>query len=88
MKEIPTANDPEELKRVYRERFGEDCEQYRKNMFQFMEFDLLNEKYEKQFGDCIGTMMVSVNAELNEEIRECLRTGKPYDYGVPKDAKF
>lgn len=89
MIEIPTADNPEELKRVYRERFGEDREQYRKNMFQWMEFDLLNEEYKKQFGDCIGTMMTSVCAELNEEIRECLRMGKPYDYhGVPDDALF
>ena len=88
MIEIPTANEPERLRQAYRERYGGDREQYRKDMFQWMEFDLLNEEYEKRFGDCIGTMQVSVNAELNEEIRECLRTGKPYDYGVPDDALF
>ena len=89
MRKIPTANEPEELRRVFRERYGEDREQYRKDMLQWMEFDLLNEEYEKQFGDFIGTMQVSVSAELNEEIRECIRAGKPYDYhGVPKDALF
>lgn len=88
MKKIPTADNPDELKRVYRERYGIDCEEYQKDMFQQMEFELLNEEYEKQFGDCIGTMMVSVNAELNAEIRKCLRTNKPYDYGVPDDAIF
>ncbi len=88
MKKIPTANEPDELRRVYRERYGLDREEYQKDMLQWMEFELLNEEYKQRFGDCIGTMMVSVNEELNAEIRECLRTGKPYDYGVPEDAIF
>ena len=88
MREIPTANEPEELRRVYRERYGIEREEYQRDMLQLMEFELLNEEYEKQFGDIIGTMMVSVNAELNAEIRECLRKNKPYDYGVPDDAIF
>lgn len=88
MREIPTENEPEELRRVYRERFGEDREEYRKDMLQWMEFELLNEEYQERFGDCIGTMMVSVDSQLNEEIRICLRAGKSYDYGVPKGAIF
>lgn len=88
MIEIPTAGSPDELRRVYREKYGADREEYQKDMLQWMEFELLNEEYEKQFGDRIGTMMVSVNDELNAEIRECLRTGKPYDYGVSEDAIF
>lgn len=88
MIEIPTAGSPDELRRVYREKYGADREEYQKDMLQWMEFELLNEEYEKQFGDRIGTMMVSVNDELNAEIRECLRTGKLYDYGVPEDAIF
>lgn len=86
--EIPPANEPERLKQAYLKRFGAEREEYQKNMLQWMEFELLNEEYEKQFGDIIGTMQVSICAELNEEIRECLRTGKPYDYGVPADALF
>ena len=88
MIEISTAGSSDELRRVYREKYGADREEYQKDMLQWMEFELLNEEYEKQFGDRIGTMMVSVNDELNAEIRECLRTGKPYDYGVPEDAIF
>ena len=88
MKEIPTADNPDELRRVYRERYGENREEYQRDMLQQMEFELLNEAYEKQFGDCIGTMMVSVSDELNAEIRKCLRTNKPYDYGVPDNAIF
>ncbi len=88
MKKIPSANEPDELRRVYRERYGSDRKEYQKDMLQWMEFELLNEEYEKRFGDRIGTMMVSVNDELNAEIRECLWTGKPYDYGVPEDAIF
>ena len=88
MREIPTANEPKELRRVYRERYGIEREEYKRDMLQLMEFELLNEEYEKQFGDIIGTMMVSVNAEMNAEIRECLRLNKPYDYGVPDDAIF
>ena len=88
MKKIPRADEPDELRRVYREKYGTDREEYQKDMLQWMEFELLNEEYKQHFGDCIGTMMVSVNEALNAEIRECLRTGKPYDYGVPEDAIF
>lgn len=86
IEEIPTAETPEELRRIYRERYGTDREEYQKNILQWMEFELLNEEYNQRFGDYIGTMMVSVSDELNAEIRECLQTGKPYDYGVPEGA--
>lgn len=88
MKEIPSASNPDELRRVYSERYGSDREEYQKDMLQYMEFELLNDEYEKQFGDCIGTMMVYVNDKLNADIRECLRTNRPYDYNVPEDALF
>lgn len=88
MKEIPSVNNPEELRRVYREQFGTDREEYQKDMLEYMEFELLNEAYSEQFGDCIGTMMVSINTELNADIRDCLRTNRPYDYGAPEDALF
>lgn len=88
MIEIPTANEPEELRRVYRERYGIDREEYQRDMLDWLEFELLNEEYEKQFGDCIGTMTVSVNAELNAEIRECMRLNRAYYDGVPEDAIF
>ena len=90
MRAIPTVNEPEELKRVYYERFGGGKKEHRKEMLQMMEFELLNEEYKAQFGERIATMMVPVDEQLNEEIRECLKTGKPYDYydGVPKDAIF
>lgn len=88
MKEIPSVSNPDELRRVYAERYGSDREEYQRDMLQYMEFELLNDEYEKQFGDCIGTMMVYVNDELNAKIRECLRTNSPYDYNVPEGALF
>ena len=90
MRSIPTENDPDELRLVYRETFGDGREVDRKDMLQWMEFELLNEEYQKRFGERIATMMVSVDSRLNEDIRECLRTGKSYDYyfDVPKDAIF
>ena len=88
MKEIPTLNEPEKLRQAYKERYGEAREEYQKDMLEWMEFELLNEEYKKRFGDCIGTMMVSVCSEINQKIRKSLETGKPYEYEAPEGAIY
>ena len=86
MQYIPTTNEPEELKRLYREQYGDTAWEYQNNVYDLLEFRLLNDVYEQKFGDCIGTMGVYDFAALNLEIRESLKTGIPYDSGVPDDA--
>lgn len=51
-----------------------------------MEFRLLSDAHKEKFGDSVGNMCLACSYEhLNSKIRECLRTGMPYDDGLPPD---
>ena len=87
MKNIPTAREVEALRATYRDVYGDTSYQYQMNMLDWLEFRLLNDAYEEKFGDYVGNMCFArTMEELNTDIRRCLESGIPYDYGVPEGA--
>ena len=87
MKEIPSVKDAEALRAEYREAYGDSSYEYQEDMLEHMEFRLLNDEHEREFGDCVGTMCMTRDlSEVNAELRECLRSGKPYEDGIPEGA--
>ena len=87
MKDIPLVSEAEALRAKYREAYGDSSYEYQEDMLEHMEFRLLNDEYAKKFDDCVGTMCMTRDlSEVNEELRECLRSGKPYEDGVPEGA--
>ena len=86
MKNIPSTNDAETLRAMYKEAYGDTSYVYQNDMLDWLEFCLLNDAYEEKFGDCVGNMCNTCPMEgLNAEIRQCLESGIPYDYDIPDD---
>ena len=87
MKYIPTAKEPDKLKAVYKEAYGDSAYDYQHDDFDALELRLLNDAYYEIFGDYVGTMCLSLSlAELNLEIRKSLESNTPYNDGVPYGA--
>lgn len=47
IKNIPTVNEAEVLREMYKEAYGDTSYQYQKNMLDWLEFRLLNYAYEE-----------------------------------------
>ena len=87
MKYIPTAQEPEKLRAVYKEQYGDTSDDFKHDRLDWLELRLLNDEYQKVFGTYVGTMCVSSRffKELNSKIRDCIKSGVPYDNGLPDD---
>lgn len=82
---IPTAAEPEKLKSVYKANYGESSYDYQNNLYDWLEYRLLNDAHRKKFGNIVGNMCLACTlAELNVKIRKSLESGVPYNDGVPK----
>lgn len=87
MKNIPTTNEAEALRAMYKEVYGDTSYEYQKDMLYWLEFRLLNDAYTEKFGDCVGIMCnTRTMKELNADVRYCLESGVPYDDGIPEGA--
>lgn len=92
MRHIPTANEPEELKKVYKAEYGDTAYEYVHDHYEFLEYRLLNDAYQERFsGDGFPLFMFNHMSirELNSVIRGCVDTDTPFkqpDY--PKGVLF
>jgi len=92
MENIPTINEPEELKLAYKKMLNSwGVKNFEYDTLEAMEFKLLNEAYDKKFGEKISLFAIKNEpvSKIHKKIRQCLETNKPYEYvEFPDDVIF